>query len=230
MRKRRMCACLLLCLALSGCAGNHHSEGETLGTKVPSTTVAESDTQTQPQSMQTRLQYYEELVKQLENELLQVNTQRYVERLDYEARIAKLEETVAAMEQLRTEENKPSLAVPFTYREEADGVVLTSYTGSASSVEVPEQINGKPVVALDDRVFQNCVSLREVIIPKGVERIGWFAFAGCISLERVELPSSVSAISYGAFENCPATLTLRCEGGSYAEAYAKSYGIRTAKA
>ena len=39
------------------------------------------------------------------------------------------------------------------------------------------------------------------------------------------LPASVKAIGYGAFENCSSALKFTCPEGSYAAAYAESYGI-----
>lgn len=45
-------------------------------------------------------------------------------------------------------------------------------------------------------------NLREVIIPKGVERIGRYAFAWCDRLTNVTIPDSVTKIESNAFCSC----------------------------
>ena len=48
---------------------------------------------------------------------------------------------------------------------------------------------------IDNEVFAFCSSLKEIIIPDKVRRIGEGAFFHCKSLEYVELPSSLVAIA-----------------------------------
>lgn len=226
MKKKVFAVCALVSVLLSGCS---QADKETpQSTQGPSQTETGEQvfTQTQSDSLQTRLQYYEELVKKLEGELLQTKTEQYMEKLQYESRLESLKDELAAMEELK-EQTPPIPLLPFTYRIENGGVILTSYVGNAQRVEIPSTVEGLPVTALDDRIFEGSASLREVVIPSGVKSIGWFAFSGCVSLKTVEIPQSVTVMSYGVFENCPATLTVYCVKNSYAEAYAKSYGIRT---
>ena len=220
-----LCSCLLMC----GCAKSSDGQGDL--TKPPSTTLP-SDTQTQQETTdtaQTKLQYYEELVKQLQEELLQIKTERYIEQITYDSKIELLEQTVEALKVLQDVGNvtPPSETLPFTYQIENGTVRLLSYTGAAKRVEIPATVENLPVTALGDRLFQNCTSIEEVTVPNGVKSIGWFVFSGCVSLKTVEIPASVTVIYYGVFENCPATLTVKCAKDSYSEAYAKSYGIRT---
>lgn len=226
MKKRVLTVCALVCVLFSGCSQTDKETPQS--TQGPSQTETEDQvfTQTQSDSLQTRLQYYEELVKKLEGELLQTKTEQYMEKLQYESRLESLKDELAAMEELK-EQTPPIPLLPFTYRIENGGVILTSYVGNAQRVEIPDTVEGLPVIALGDRLFENCVSVREIVIPSGVTAVGWFAFSGCVSLQTVEIPQSVNVMSYGVFENCPATLTVRCVKSSYAEAYAKSYGIRT---
>lgn len=44
--------------------------------------------------------------------------------------------------------------------------------------------------------------LTEVIIPKGITRIGYEAFAYCIGLKHIRLPKGLTNIGIGAFWNC----------------------------
>ena len=50
--------------------------------------------------------------------------------------------------------------------------------------------------------FRDCVSLKNIEFPEGLETIGKVAFRGCTSLESVVLPNSLVSIGDGAFINC----------------------------
>lgn len=219
---------VLLCLLLCGCSDR--SNGDRVRADGTSGSVSQdaADPQETDRSMQTKLQYYEELVKQLQEELLQCKTERYVEQISHEAAVRQLEQSIAELENEKTESDVTSSdPIAFTYRTENGTVTLLTYTGAARRVEVPSEVDGFPVTVIGDRAFQNCSVLEEVILPDGIESIGWFAFSGCISLRNVRIPHSVTVMCYGIFENCSSALTVKCPGDSYAEAYAKSYGIRT---
>ncbi len=53
----------------------------------------------------------------------------------------------------------------------------------------------------DSRIFENCVSLRRVVLPEALEIIRPYDFAGCTSLESLDIPESVTAIGGYAFQN-----------------------------
>lgn len=184
-------------------------------------------------AMQTRLDYYEDLVKDLEEELLTLRSEWYMERISYESRIEALKAQLSGKTEATTQgsgtqtgSNQP-VPLPFTYEKKDGKVSILTYTGSSTSVTVPSQIDGLPVSSIADRAFENKTKLRSVTLPEGLEEIGWFAFSGCVALESVTLPASVKSIAYGAFENCNAALVVYAPVSSYAAAYAQSYGIRT---
>lgn len=112
----------------------------------------------------------------------------------------------------------------YTYVVEDGGVTLTGYVGSEDKVSVPDTIDGKRVVRIGKETFRE-TAVREVILPATVTYIDWFAFYGCFGLRSVTLPASVQRIEYGAFEGCSPSLTVLCAKDSYAERYAKSYGL-----
>ncbi len=114
----------------------------------------------------------------------------------------------------------------YTYTEEGGRVTLTGYIGREQKVSVPSEIDGMPVVCIGRETFKE-TAVREIIVPTTVTRIDWFAFYGCFGLGRVVLPASVTDMEYGVFEGCSSSLTVYCPAGSYAERYAKSYGIPT---
>lgn len=159
------------------------------------------------------LSHYQDRISALESELAAVKTE------NYEA-IAIYREKVEALECALTEARGS-----YTYTTEGDRATLTSYIGTEKNVSLPTEIDGFRVISIGKEVFRNS-AVEAVILPSGIESIGWFAFYGCVGLRSIAIPSSVKTIEYGAFDGCT-SLVIYCEKGSFAEEYAKSYGIQT---
>lgn len=211
MMKSGLAVCLLLCILLSGCQSIEKGTAENNNTKAPITTEDPSD---------ARLEYYEQLVSELQKELLDLKAALYVSRTEYE----ELENRFEAI----GGQNTVSQA-DFQYRVENGEAVVTGYLGRSTTVEIPETLGGYRVCAVGDSAFASQTRLTSVEIPEGVRQIGWFAFSGCVMLEKVTLPESVTSIDYGAFEHCKSNLTVTCKDGSYACLWAESYGLRIQK-
>ena len=106
------------------------------------------------------------------------------------------------------------------------GPWLTHYYGNGGTVTIPEDLM---LTELSEFAFSNIQyipkdpseiteespdatkawyigddTIKKVIIPEGVEKIGPYAFAGLTALEEVVLPSTLMSIEYGAFMNCTA--------------------------
>ncbi len=85
-----------------------------------------------------------------------------------------------------------------------------------------------PVRIIGDRAFEGCIYLREIVnLYPTITTIGEKAFYGCTSLSSAKIPNTVLKIGDSAFSNCSPWLVISCDKGSYAETYAKSYGIST---
>ena len=56
-------------------------------------------------------------------------------------------------------------------------------------------------------IFSACKALNTVIIPHGVEVIGYGTFNGCTNLANIFIPATVSAIEASAFNNCTSLST-----------------------
>jgi len=55
---------------------------------------------------------------------------------------------------------------------------------------------------IQESMFRNCTSLKEISFPKGLKEIGRYAFYGCTSLESIYWNDNVTLIQYEAFKDC----------------------------
>lgn len=84
-----------------------------------------------------------------------------------------------------------------------DYVEITRYTGSATTLEIPAYIEGKPVKVIGEQAFYSLASrLTSITIPDGVTTIGKSTFLDCRYLTSINIPDSVTSIGVGAFEGC----------------------------
>ena len=122
-------------------------------------------------------------------------------------------------------DNEGTTVDGLVYVIEGDQVTINGYTGSASEIALPDEVDGYPVTAIGDYAFSNCEhlitvqlpdsltyrgsraflgckSLTELSVPEKVTSIGVFAFNKCESLERITLPEQLTSLGYGAFAGC----------------------------
>ena len=94
-----------------------------------------------------------------------------------------------------------------------ESITITGYTGSNTSITIPETINGIKVTAIANSAFSGCTSLASIVIPDGVTKIGLYAFLGCSALTSIVIPDGVTKIGLDAFRGCP-NLTICCKAES----------------
>lgn len=116
----------------------------------------------------------------------------------------------------------------FLYLPFSGGIAtIMSYTGTDSTVTIPDQIEGYDVCQVNEELFPDksrikkivietehntydlnfmsgCENLEEVILPDAEKWWGItdFAFDGCTSLKKIHLPAKLSSIGQYAFKNC----------------------------
>ena len=90
----------------------------------------------------------------------------------------------------------------FSYWANATDVTIYAYTGSGSSITVPDTINGLPVRTIADSTFYNNSSFTNIIISSNVTTLGNNVFYQCYGLRSIIIPSSVTSIGYYEFQNC----------------------------
>lgn len=78
--------------------------------------------------------------------------------------------------------------------------VVTKYLGSETQVTIPETVENYPVKEIGYAAYYR-TNLTDVIIPDGVEKIGYWAFTGCRNMRGVYLPKSVQYIENYAFDD-----------------------------
>lgn len=106
--------------------------------------------------------------------------------------------------------------ITLAYLEREDGIHIVSCNqlqkDAAGALVIPEQIDGKPVVAIDNDVFFECDGLTSVSIPEGVTKIGGLAFRNCRNLQTVSLPSTLASVGQYAFDGCSALTDVTYNG------------------
>ena len=113
---------------------------------------------------------------------------------------------------------------PLTLRGD-DTLTIIDCEKDATRILIPAAVDGRPVVGIGDRAFENCLMLEEVDFHEDLwlldERfeIGGNAFLSCISLREIELPRTVS-VGHGAFLECRALVRVVLPpGGCYVAPY-----------
>ena len=91
----------------------------------------------------------------------------------------------------------------YIYDEYSNYVVIRTYNGEESNVVIPDYINDKPVLSIEDSAFYGNTKLESVKVSKHVIRIGHQAFIGCPNLKEVTLPNKVMDIGKWSFKGCP---------------------------
>ena len=91
----------------------------------------------------------------------------------------------------------------YTYTlDDANRATITGYSGNATALYIPDEIDGHEVVAIGDRAFENRTDLRTVMIPDSVTEIGSCAFNNCTNLSNVTLSQNLKYMKGRAFGSC----------------------------
>ncbi len=90
----------------------------------------------------------------------------------------------------------------FEYTVVEDKVTITGYSGEASEIEIPAEIETLPVTEIGPRAFEAKTGITEVTIPDSVISIGDNAFDGCSALLIVNLGAGVNSLGRDVFAEC----------------------------
>ncbi len=117
----------------------------------------------------------------------------------------------------------------FDYRVEGGSITITGYSGTNSVVEIPEVLDGLPVVRIGDFAFYFREEIRSLTLPGSVTNVGGDAFEYCTGLTNVDLGGNVVGLGEWAFSGCSglASITLPdslVSMGHYAFSYCSRLG------
>lgn len=91
----------------------------------------------------------------------------------------------------------------FFYKQIEDGTwSVVAYSGDDAEITIPEEHQGSPVTVLYDDLFKGHAEITEVHIPDSVTDIGGFVFDGCVNLRRINLPKNLENMWQYAFARC----------------------------
>ena len=91
----------------------------------------------------------------------------------------------------------------YSYILRDDGTAeITGYSGEEQTVNVPRQLDGRPVSAIGKGAFSECFPTERIVIPEGIVEIGDKAFFWCQELSEVVLPDGLVSIGDCAFVMC----------------------------
>ena len=88
----------------------------------------------------------------------------------------------------------------FTFQLVGDNTyAILKYHGSAEEVVIPAYHGDKPVTVLYDNLFAGHTEITKVVLPDTVTNLGEFIFDGCVNLKHIDLPKNLTAIWPYAF-------------------------------
>lgn len=94
----------------------------------------------------------------------------------------------------------------FEYTVLDDGTAeITGYTGNATDLVIPSEIDGYTVTSIGVSAFEGCTSLTGVSFPDSLEIICGRAFAWCTALSYIDFPDKMVGIGTEAFRGTAVT-------------------------
>lgn len=96
----------------------------------------------------------------------------------------------------------------FAYSVQNSAATITEYTGSGGAVQIPPQLGGLPVVAIDTFAFSSASQIDTVTMPQGITSIGDYAFYSCTNLTSIFIPASTTNLGQSVFTLCTSLTNL----------------------
>lgn len=100
-----------------------------------------------------------------------------------------------------------------TLTEGDDGYTITAMTDFPADLVIPRYVNGKPIVALSEKLFYQNTTITSVSIPNTVTTLGAQAFRECSNLTTINIPKSVTSMGNSAFAACANLVNVNIDNG-----------------
>lgn len=104
-------------------------------------------------------------------------------------------------EEPKEEPKEDPAPAPSPERWSADGTTLTGYTFPKDFngvLELPKEKSYK----IAPSAFENCLNIKEVLIPRNVTELGHNAFFNCRNLEKVTIQAPITVLPNAIFKDC----------------------------
>ena len=75
-------------------------------------------------------------------------------------------------------------------------------------------VSGVTNTEFADEAFKDCYSLQVLVLPEGLQKVGYMMVAGCKNLQAIDIPASVEEIEQSAFEDCRSIKSITFGGAS----------------
>ena len=100
--------------------------------------------------------------------------------------------------------NKPECDYSlYTFSKTKGGYSISEYLGfDESTITIPDNYKGEPVIRIEKSVFSDCISLKTVFLGQNISVIEKNAFSGCSNLESVLGCTNLTYISHNVFSHC----------------------------
>ncbi|MBQ8720396.1 MAG: leucine-rich repeat protein [Clostridia bacterium] len=85
------------------------------------------------------------------------------------------------------------------------GIKITGYSGTESTVTIPEKIDGKYVTCIGSGAFVNCTEMETLVLTRKIQKIEDGAFSGCTSIKTIYYPDGLYSISNAALDEASYT-------------------------
>ena len=82
----------------------------------------------------------------------------------------------------------------FEYTIKNSEAIVVGYSGTDTSLNIPNEINGYSVTEVEDNAFAECTTLTEVKLPYSIKTIGSGTFANCTKLKSINIPYNTNEI------------------------------------
>ena len=108
------------------------------------------------------------------------------------------------------------------YEDEGAEYIQLTHCDLTGNIEIPEEIDGKPVRGMSSSwrswgvvnpFFTDPEGVLSVIFPAALQEIGDGAFAGCRNLRALTFPQALQEVGRNAFENCTALQAITLPAG-----------------
>jgi len=118
-------------------------------------------------------------------------------------------------------ENKKFIGTELFYTS-TDGAIVTPYSVENLGANIVSNTyeNGQGIMKFDATIiqigakaFNECATLKSIIIPDGVTSVGSSAFRNCTSLTSVTIPDSIISIGGSAFYGCSSLTSVAIPDG-----------------